>query len=77
MHYCNLQKSSALLFIKVYFLTNVLQRLKSPEHGFGINMGDNLNYPYKSKVMKFSYIYAINFSSNAKLNNFVSVFESK
>jgi len=26
-----------------------LNSLKSPEHGLGINMGRNLNYPLKSK----------------------------
>ena len=31
------------------FCIPVLCALKSPEHGLGINMGKNLNYPKKSK----------------------------
>jgi len=40
-------------YICVHISTNPLMyvgiRLKSPEHGLGINMGKNLNYPQKSK----------------------------
>ena len=31
--------------------TVALNDLKSPEHGLGINMGKNLNYPSKSKLL--------------------------
>ena len=34
---------------KGYKACFIVVTLKSPEHGLGINMGKNLNYPQKSK----------------------------
>jgi len=49
-----IRKSESCVLSSAYWLVNewtirTTKTLKSPEHGLGINMGKNLNYPLKSK----------------------------